>query len=493
MSTTEQAITRPPLWQHQREDLPKLFELIDQHGGAMLEYAMGGGKSRMVIETVLHYKPQRILVVATKTAAESAWAEQCSLWLPAKYELLELAAKSGPQRIKQIQRKLTTRKPLFVVINYQAFINEELAELIHSTKWGLLVLDESHHIKSNDGRIANTIQRGARKGVYLRRLALTGTPMPHSPLDIFQQYLVLVPQVFGSSWTVFKHRYYTWRKLRSNTKVQVPHEFIRREEFSARQRSISIKREFDEYVESEVPVMKAKALQINLGEPVRRMIRQLDVNKICEVPAPLRGAQGGNIYCENILTARLRQLMLTSGIAALKAKEGATRDVIVDTSKLLMLKQLLNKVVDERVVVFAMWTLDIHQINALVKAVLKRPCMVINGETGGQRAELIEAWRDTTNGVIVVQSSAGAEGIDLTAARIAISYSRGYSYGELKQCQHRIYRPGQKKATHFYFIVSNTLIEQAQMASVKARANTLAELNAIYMELLKAKQAEAAK
>ena len=284
----------------------------------MLEYAMGGGKSRMVIEAVLHYKPQRILVVATKAAAESAWAEQCALWLPDKYELLELAAKTGTQRIKQIQRKLASRKPLFVVINYQAFINDELAGLIHSVKWGMLVLDESHHIKSNDGRIANTIQKGARNGAYLRRIALTGTPMPHSPLDIFQQYLVLAPAIFGTSWTVFKHRYYTWRKLRNNSRVTIPNEFINREEFTARQRSISIKRDFDEYVESRVPKMKLKAIRVGLGEPVRRMIRQLDVNKVCDVPVPLRGAVGGTIYCENILTARLRQLMLTSGDCGVK-------------------------------------------------------------------------------------------------------------------------------------------------------------------------------
>ena len=128
---------------------------------------------------------------------------------------------------------------------------------------------------------------------------------------------------------------------------------------------------------------------------------------------------------------------------------------------------MLVNIPNERMVVFAMWTLDIHQINALVKSVLKRPCMVISGETGGQRAELIDAWRDTTNGVIVVQASAGAEGIDLTASRIAVSYSRGYSFGELKQCQHRIYRPGQHHPTFFYYIVSDTLIEQAQMASIK--------------------------
>jgi SNF2 family DNA or RNA helicase len=69
------------------------------------------------------------------------------------------------------------------------------------------VLDESHRIKAPGGQASRYLARLAVKQQHARRLCLTGTPMPHSPLDLYGQFRFLDPQVFGTSYTRMRARY----------------------------------------------------------------------------------------------------------------------------------------------------------------------------------------------------------------------------------------------------------------------------------------------
>src|SRR5690606_10686830 len=72
-------------------------------------------------------------------------------------------------------------------------------------RWGAVILDESHRIKAHDGRASKfCYQLGKRSD---RRVCLTSTPMPHSPLDLYAQFRFLEPAIFGTSFTRFRSRY----------------------------------------------------------------------------------------------------------------------------------------------------------------------------------------------------------------------------------------------------------------------------------------------
>ena len=66
-------------------------------------------------------------------------------------------------------------------------------------------MDESHRLKSPSGQISRWASQIADRSV--RRLALTGTPMPHSPMDIYAQYRAVDKTIFGVSYQEFKNRY----------------------------------------------------------------------------------------------------------------------------------------------------------------------------------------------------------------------------------------------------------------------------------------------
>src|SRR5699024_9296624 len=81
----------------------------------------------------------------------------------------------------------------------------------------LIVVDESHKIKSSSGNASRLLARVSPS--VKRRIILTGTVMPHSPLDVFGQWRFLDPYAFGhrqpdGSWRQatfggFKNRFAT--------------------------------------------------------------------------------------------------------------------------------------------------------------------------------------------------------------------------------------------------------------------------------------------
>ena len=69
----------------------------------------------------------------------------------------------------------------------------------------LIILDEAHRIKSAGSRISMFCSSLGRRAAM--RLALSGTPLPHSPLDAYGLYRMLDPGIFGTSNAKFKERY----------------------------------------------------------------------------------------------------------------------------------------------------------------------------------------------------------------------------------------------------------------------------------------------
>ena len=80
----------------------------------------------------------------------------------------------------------------FVLTNYHTAWRETeaIASCLAARPW-MLVLDEAHYIKSMSGVLAATARRLAPFAV--RRLALTGTPMPRSPEDLWSIFTFLWP------------------------------------------------------------------------------------------------------------------------------------------------------------------------------------------------------------------------------------------------------------------------------------------------------------
>ena len=73
--------------------------------------------------------------------------------------------------------------PFVAVINYDSAWREPFAAWAEKQRWDLVIADEAHRIKAPGGKASMFFKRLRTKALH--RVLLTGTPMPHGPMDIF--------------------------------------------------------------------------------------------------------------------------------------------------------------------------------------------------------------------------------------------------------------------------------------------------------------------
>ena len=192
-------------WQHQ---IPAT-EYALRMDRCLLHCRMGAGKTKIALDVARNRKHKQILVICPRAVIQ-VWGQELETHAPGEWRFLGLEG-DGSTTVKDrrdaLQRALMSRSPFLAAINYEATWREPINDLLlnpeHLDQWPLLVLDESHRVKSPSAKQA----RFAAKIPAEQILALTGTPMPHSPLDLYGQYRVLDPGIFGTSFGRFKSQY----------------------------------------------------------------------------------------------------------------------------------------------------------------------------------------------------------------------------------------------------------------------------------------------
>lgn len=218
------ATSRPPLWDHQAEAID--FALA--HSGALWDIGMGGGKGRAAIEVAERIGAQRVLVLCPKSVI-GVWPRELALYSDRPFLTWNgkvigrggkpLANASTSRQavalLDQLALARATRRPLLAAIGFETCWRTDMKALLLAEPWDLVIIDESHRIKAPGGKASMTIggihplfgiaARCRERGGKV--LALSGTPMAHSELDIYAQARAVDPSVFGTSFTRFKARY----------------------------------------------------------------------------------------------------------------------------------------------------------------------------------------------------------------------------------------------------------------------------------------------
>lgn len=186
MKTTTQTTLRP----YQIEDVAFLSKL--DSGACFNEQRTGKTPTSL---NVMHEKHiERLVVVCPKTALYP-WADECEKWLgvpatvvtgtPAKKQTLIEDWETGPLIISYGSLKATKTKA-------------GLIDILLLRKPQGLILDEAHRIKDRNSANANAAHKLAR--FIPHRLALTGTPAPNKPDEIWSILHFLYPKRFSSYW-----------------------------------------------------------------------------------------------------------------------------------------------------------------------------------------------------------------------------------------------------------------------------------------------------
>lgn len=448
------APTKP--WAHQLAAV----RFAEPKVAALWNMGMGSGKTRAALDLIRLRRHPRVLILAPLSVVP-AWGVQAERHAPGAMTITILDEGTSIRRAKLASEALakgTHDHPAVVVINYECAVSPVFQSAVVNQKVDLLICDECHKLKAPQGKQSKTIARYAKGVPY--RLGLSGTPMPHSPMDAYGIFRTLDPTVFGTSFVYFRSKYAVMGGFQGRQVIA----YQNKEEFARRIAPITFEVGRDVL---DLPDATHVERTFALNPTSRKLYKSLRDDLIAEVDA-------GVITASNALTKLLRLSQVASGHVGLdlnpeemdengRMPERRVREVHRD--KEILLRELLEEIpIDEPVVVFARFRFDLDQI--------ARAAQSYGGsvELSGRRNELAD-WQAGGPGrrVLAAQIQSGAEGIDLTRARYCAFYSLDYSMGRYDQALARVHRPGQDRPVTYVHLIAEATVDRLVRRALDSR------------------------
>jgi SNF2 family DNA or RNA helicase len=441
--------TRP--WRHQVAALRfALDKFAAGMHGLLLAMGMGTGKSLVALILILWLRARRVLICAPLRVVP-VWVTQFERHVEAAVVVAALdedvggVAKKMEIAAAKMRLAETLDAPFVAVINYDSAWREPFASWAEKQRWDLVILDEAHRIKAPGGKASLFFKRLRKFAAY--RLALTGTPLPHGPMDIYAQFRFLDTTIFGPSFSAFRTKYavmggYHNKQITGFQKLDELERLMSRITFRVGKEVLDL------------PPATHVTYHCDLCPEARRVYKDLEEDFVAEV-------RDGVVTAANALVKLTRLQQVANGVVR---TDNGIEHRIDDAKRKLLADTLEDMGNDEPVVVFCRYHLDLDAVHEACQAVGFESL-----ELSGRRDELAH-WQNGAGQVLAVQISAGGVGVDLTRARFSVYYSLGFSLGDYDQSLARIHRPGQTRPVEHVHLVARSTVDVKIMRALERRA-----------------------
>lgn len=502
--------TRP--WAHQEREF---LRSRDAEAWALL-MQQRTGKTKIVLDTAAHlYARGRILglLVVAPNGVHRAWVNdqvpehlpdhvprRTAYWRaqPRKHERERLAALSAPADVEPLR---------ILALNWEALSTKRgyAAAAKFLRLWrGMLVLDESHRMKSPSAKRTRAALRLGKLAPYRR--ILTGTPIPQGPLDFYPQFKFLDETILGfSTFAAFRAhhaemvgpgdpRYERIRQHNERLGRRVPREVLALDEEDR-----PIYRNLDELVAKIAPTSsRVRAANVDMPDkiPMPRMEAELTpqqrriydellteaVVRLREEGGPPEDAEdeevirwyldqlveGDRIVARNALTRILRLQQVVGGFAALEGAEPVP--IEGGNPKLDALVELARDLADagESVIIWAVF----HPEIAAIRGALSRLGRVIeyHGRVPDDEREAgVRAFMKGDAPFFVGHPGAGGVGLALDRADAVIYFSHTWNAEHRYQSEERARKVGKKTPVAYQDIVALDTVDEQILKAVAAK------------------------
>jgi superfamily II DNA or RNA helicase len=424
---------------------------------------MGTGKSRTAIGFIEEHNAIRVLILCPVNPMR-VWPSQFAQHALRDWHV-ELAHGSSKARAKRVPQLLDQAsrdgRPVAYVINYESSWRDPIDAALLAQDWDVVICDESHRIKAPGGRASVFAHRVGKKATH--RLALTGTPMAHTPLDVYAQCRFLDEGVFGTSYFRFSHRYGLYGGYEGREFEGMDPEHI--DEFTEKFASLWFTCKAEDVLD--LPELHEVSRTVPLEPAARRLYEQMSDDFIADF-SEVDDEERAALIAANAAVRVLRLQQISCGSLP---DPDTGEAVTVSTAKADLLRDVLADLPEsEPVVVFARFSADLRAIRKVADD-LGRRYNEISGNSKdalGDDAKLVSGCQ-----VVGVQIQSGGVGIDLTAAHVAVFYSVGYSLSDYLQAQKRVHRPGQTRSTLYVHLLAERTIDAVVYRALQAHEDVV--------------------
>jgi len=462
--------------------------LIGMVGSGLLFDDQGTGKT---ITTILGLRerhgaghPVLPVVIVCPNAVVDSWVEHVHRWAPG---WRAVAWRGTPKRRLRLAGTADVYVTSYGTARMDAGTGD--AREIARGKAPLLTLgasmviaDEVHKIKSAATSQSRAVQRIAARAVGF--VGLSGTPITHSPKDLWAALYCLSPGAWPSSerWV---HRYCDtipgdYADTVIGLRPQSEPEF--RDTLLGQYRRVS-----KADVLADLPPKVYSVRHVDLPKDYRDAYDTLEKDMLAELP------DGGQLEAMTVLAQLTRLLQLASAAADVKT----WTEIVEDPTTGLEMEKThqevtlrypswkvdeLLEIMDERpgqqIAAYAPSRQLMMLAGQAATAAGYRVGYVVGGQTAKERTANVEAFQRGELDLICVTTGAGGVGITLTAAGTAVFLQRPWSLVEALQAEDRQHRIGSERhsSVEIVDIVATKTIETRVRSILKERAGQLSDL-----------------
>jgi SNF2 family DNA or RNA helicase len=476
-----------------RDHQKKTLELALKHPlGWALFHAPGVGKTATTV-SILRQKMNekkrflRTLILVPPIGLKQ-WKREWGKFSKVDPDKIRILHGDGKRRLKvflanayaEVLEEKTPQGMIFIT-NYESMLMEPLYNAIAEWAPEAVVIDESHYVKSHSAKRSKLVEkltnpgrtkRGVPSGVQ-RPLVylLTGTPATNSPLDLFQQFLILDGgATFGMNFYVFRATYFYDKNSGMPQGRHFANWQLRPGALDAMNKKIFT---IADYVRKEdcldLPPLTHETILVEMSPAQRRMYDQMKNEMITVI-------NDKACVATMALTKALRLQQMASGF--IKTVDGEEHP-IEDNPKLVALKQLLEQLLPTgKVIVWCAWRNNYEQVKGVCEALGIESVQVVGGMTKSKVEANVQAFTKGTAQVMIANAKAAGMSIDLIEAPYAVYFSKTFSLVDDIQSRARNYRGGSEmhaKVVH-YSLVTEDSIDELVCSKLDAKEELSLEL-----------------
>ncbi|MCU1584374.1 MAG: hypothetical protein JWM49_930 [Microbacteriaceae bacterium] len=442
--------TEPPaallatLRPYQRDGFDWLALLWKHRLGGVLADDMGLGKTLQALALMAHATEgmapaeRAPFLVVAPTSVVPNWVTEAGRFTPAA---TVRSVATTRQSIEAVVTGVNGADGADIVVTSYALFRLDF-ESYQSIDWAGLILDEAQFVK-------NPASKAHEAAVALRtpfKLAITGTPMENSLMDLWSLFSIVAPGLFPSA------RRFTEEYVRP-VAAGAGQELIAK--LRRRIRPLMMRRT-KELVATELPEKQEQVLRIDLA-PRHRTLYDTFLQKERQKLLGLIEDLDRNRF---IVFRSLTLLRLLSLDASLVDESYSD----IPSAKLDALFEQLEDVVAEghRALVFSQFTSFLRKAAARMDAA-GIAYEYLDGSTLS-RAEVIARFKDGDAPAFLISLKAGGFGLNLTEADYVFLLDPWWNPATETQAVDRTHRIGQTRSVNVYRLVASGTIEEKVMA-----------------------------
>ncbi|MDE0915767.1 MAG: DEAD/DEAH box helicase, partial [Planctomycetota bacterium] len=324
---------------------------------------------------------------------------------------------------------------------------KEFEQWLTLWNWAVIGCDEAHKAKGRNGVTSKALARVCRSAPAANIIMMSGTPMPHSPLDIWAQARALDPTIFGPRYHAFQAKIAVMGGFRNprTGKGTVPVAWQNLDWMQDQLRRVM----FQPTIELDLPPVRHIQVPVDLDPKTRRLYDIVEADIVAMIGA-------GDINPQNGLVKLLRLQQIASGIAVSETMddwgEVTKTTTVIGYDKQDAVEEIIEST-DKPIVVFCLFRAELDAIS------------IAAGNAGAECAELsgrhdqLSAWLGGDARVLAVQIAAGSEALDFTRAHHCVFFSTGWNMGQYEQALKRCHRPGQDQPVNYYHICATDTVD----------------------------------